>query len=130
MRVPAIREMAGLPERKPSMDSSPSFRDTINKYKKEFADRWDDEQRRAKTFEATQSRNSGGDSLRESFARTPVGGVMAKKAGAVKAYKRPIVVYEDQVSDVVRREQEFTSSRQSGPAFEPERKSRGKRASA
>lgn len=130
MRVPSIRAMAGLPERNLPIQHSPSFRDTINKYKKEFADRWESEKERAVAFETTRTRNSSTDSLRKSFARSPIGGATARKAGAPRPYKRPIVVYEDEVSSVVKKEKALVGSRRGGPVFEPEQKSKGKRANA
>lgn len=128
MRVPSIRAMAGLPERKLGAETpAPSWRDTINKYKKEFTERWEDEQIRAKTFEAARSKSSSGGvdaGLRASFAGGKTG---SGAAGAGKrVYKRPIVVYEDEVASVVRKENEFAKSQRGSIALEPERRRRAR----
>lgn len=129
MRVPSMRKMAGLPERKLNIENTPSLRDTVAKYKKEFSDKWRDEKLRAQAFEAAQSAGKSGDMLRDQFARSPA--VPAKGRKPAKPYKRPIVVYEDEVVDVIRKEKEHLASQQNpGVMYEPERKRGGKRASA
>jgi len=129
IRAPSMRKMAGLPERKLNIENAPSLRDTVAKYKKEFSDKWRDEKLRAQAFEAAQSRGKSGDILRDQFAHSPA--VPTKGRKPAKSYKRPIVVYEDEVADVIRKEKEYLASQQN-PAMmhEPERKRRGKRASA
>jgi len=129
IRAPSIRKMAGLPERKLNIEHTPSLRDTVAKYQKEFSDKWRDEKLRAQAFEAAQSRGKSGDILRDQFAHSPA--VPTKGRKPAKSYKRPIVVYEDEVADVIRKEKEYLASQQN-PAMmhEPERKRRGKRASA
>lgn len=121
MRVPAIRKMAGLPERKLNIENTPSLRDTVAKYRKEFSDKWNDERLRARAFEAAQSR---GDVLRDQFVHTPARTAKGRKAA--KPYRRPIVVYEDEVANVVKKEKEYIASqRNAGLMYE---KGRGKRA--
>jgi hypothetical protein len=128
MRLPAIRKMAGLPQRKMIVENAPSLRDTIAKYKKEFSDKWHDEKLRTQAFEAAQSRSNSSDTLRSQC--TPVGTTVEGRKAA-KSYKRPIVVYEDEVANVLRKESEhLASQRSAGLMYEPERKRTGKRASA
>ena len=129
MRVTAIRRMAGLPEHKLTVENAPSLGDTITKYKKEFSDRWHDENLRARAFEAAQSRNNSGDALRGQSVQTAVGGAKGRKVA--KPYKRPIVVYEDDVPNVLKKEsRHLASQRSAGLTYEPERKSTRKRANA
>lgn len=127
MRLPAVREMSGLPERKAVLEKTPSFKDTYNKYKKEFAEKWNDEKIREKAFQnsrVARAAASSPNALREQF-------VAAGSKKGPKAYKRPVVVYEDQVADVVKKENEFYASQQyAGAMYEPEKRRKGKRASA
>ncbi|KAF8312348.1 hypothetical protein DL93DRAFT_2229076 [Clavulina sp. PMI_390] len=131
LRFPSVRTLVGLPARSTPMEGqSASFKETFNKYKKEFNDRWDENHIREQKFNRAArwgNTNIASDALRESVVASSIsasavpksgakprggaGKIKAKRAPGIGAsHQRPIVVYEDQVGEILRQEKEFANA--------------------